>query len=114
MKRYRLNKYLPEEISEEQKIKKRNVLDSHLESIYKKTDKVANSLEKYMDDVAKLDKRIKKKFENEGITPDEYIRVATSLKLIMNRLEDMEKHIQSIDNNMDWNILDFREPENKY
>ena len=99
MNKYRLNKYFPEIDSINESRTEPNVLDNHLERVYKKTDKVAKSLEKYMKDVSDLEKRIKDKFENEGITAEEYIKVATSLKLILNRLDDMGKHIESIDSN---------------
>lgn len=103
-RRYRVDNFF-EENSPKREVN--NVLDSHLESIYKKTDKVATSLEKYMGDVAELDKRIKDTFENQGFSPDEYIKVATALRLILNRLDDMEKHINSIGEHL--NITDFKD-----
>lgn len=91
--RYRLNRFLEEEENK----KRQNVLSNHLERIIQKTDKVATSMERYMDDVAKVDALIRKKFEGTGITADEYFRLTTSLTIILNRLEDMEKHIDSLE-----------------
>lgn len=93
-RRYSLDKFL----TEEENKKRKNVLSNHLERIIKKTDKVASSMERYMDDVVRLDTLIKKKFERTGISADEYFKLTTSLTIILNRLEDMEKHIDSLEN----------------
>ena len=93
-RRYSLDRFL----EEEEKKKMKNVLSNNLERIIKKTDKVATSMERYMDDVVKLDVLIKKKFERTGISAEEYFKLTTSLTIILNRLEDMEKHIDSLEN----------------
>lgn len=92
-RRYSLDKFLEEEENK----KRKNVLSNHLERIIQKTDKVASSMERYMNDVAKVDALIRKKFERTGVTADEYFRLTNSLTIILNRLEDMEKHIESLE-----------------
>lgn len=92
-RRYSLDKFLQEEETKKMK----NVLSNNLERIIKKTDKVASSMERYMNDVVVLDTLIKKKFQNGGISADEYFKITTSLNIILNRLDDMERHIDSLD-----------------
>lgn len=92
-RRYSLDRFL----EEEEKKKMKNVLSNNLERIIKKTDKVATSMERYMDDVVRLDTLIRKKFEKTGISADEYFKLTTSLTIILNRLDDMEKHIDSLE-----------------
>ena len=93
-RRYSLDRFL----EEEEKKKMKNVLSNNLERIIKKTDKVATSMERYMDDVVRLDTLIRKKFEKTGISADEYFKLTTSLTIILNRLDDMEKHVNSLEN----------------
>lgn len=102
-RRYRLKKYMIDDIQEYASLlevkdgdEEKTVLDRHLEYIYKKTDKVATTMEKYVNDFVELEKKIKDRFENEGISIEEYMRVTVALKIILNRLDDMEKHVQAV------------------
>lgn len=93
---YTLDKFLGEEEIKIKEPTNPKSMDNYLEDIYKKTDKISASLEGYIDDVARFQKKINDFQNKEGVSMEDFLKTTTTINLIMKRLEDMEIYIEKV------------------